>query len=157
MAAVVPVAGAVAVLLAPMASHKLRRRVAFIWGPYAIGMLTVLGMMYSPIRGFWFLLPLTGLTLNTPFVIAELVIPADMVPREHLGAATGLIMTVGYFAALLGPWVSGAVWDVTGSVTGVMTSLVIAYLAGIIIALFVPEPFPRSKKTLIKPVRLEIL
>ena len=154
MAALVPITGLVAMLVAPTLSNKLRRRVIFIWGSYAVGLLVVLAMIFSPISGFWLLLSLTGLIINTPFVIAVFVIPVDMIPRERLGAATGLIMTVGYIAALLGPWVSGAIWDMTGSVTGVMISLIIAYAIGIVISLFIPESYQGEKVVNVKPTSL---
>ena len=138
-AALVPFFGVIAMLVAPALSNKIQKRAVFVWGPYLVGIVTIFAMIYSSINGFWVLLPLMGLIINTPYVIAVFVIPVDLIPRENLGAATGLVLTVGYFAALIGPWVTGRVWDATGSVTGVMVSLMIAFAIGAVIAFFIPK------------------
>lgn len=72
------------------------------------------------------------------------MMPLDLFPREKVGASTGMIFTVGYFAALVGPFASGKIMDMTGNINSVMISFIVMYVIGVIIGFFfIPDPLKK--------------
>jgi cyanate permease len=69
----------------------------------------------------------------------SLVLPADIAPRGHTGAAAGMVLGIGYAASALGPVIAGVVRDVTGSFQAALLLLVGLGIAMIALSLVAPE------------------
>ncbi len=62
--------------------------------------------------------------------IPILALPVEMVPKEQVGAASGLVLSIGYAGGVIGPLMGGRILDITGSL-----SLSLVVLAGTSIAI----------------------
>jgi CP family cyanate transporter-like MFS transporter len=152
MAGILYISGFVANMVSPTLSAKLNRRAVFIWESFVVGVFVTIGVMFAPMDALWILFPLLGLILNTPYAISVFMMPLDLFPREKVGASTGMIFTVGYFAALVGPFASGKIMDITGNINSVMISFILVYVIGAIIGFFfIPDPLG-SRDSVQRPI-----
>ena len=68
-----------------------------------------------------------------------------MVPKEQVGAASGLVLSVGYIGGIIGPLIGGRILDVTGSLSLSLVVLVGVSIAMAGVAIMLPETGPRAK------------
>jgi CP family cyanate transporter-like MFS transporter len=129
-----------AILFFPSWSDRLGRRRPPIFVAAACGLAGVLGLLVLPAADPWrWIWPaLAGLAVSGLFAMS-LVLPADIAPRGHTGAAAGMVLGIGYAAAALGPVVAGAVRDLTGSFQAALLLLVVFGIAMIVLSFIAPE------------------
>lgn len=136
-----------AIILFPSWSDRLGRRRPPIFVAAVCGLVGVAGLLAAPAAEPWrWVWPaLAGLAVSGLFAMS-LVLPADIAPRGHTGAAAGMVLGVGYAAAALGPVVAGVVRDVTGSFQAALLLLVGFAAAMIALAFVAPElPQPSAR------------
>ena len=68
-----------------------------------------------------------------------LTLPVEIMPKEQSGTASGLVMSIGYFGALIGPVVSGYILDVTASFNLVFYILIGVSVATVAAGLMLKE------------------
>lgn len=130
--------GIPSVLLATIASTKLGRRKPLLWAPGILMAVAALLAPYVDLRNSWLLMALVGACTTTRFTTI-LSLPIEIMPKEETGTASGLVMSVGYLGALLGPLICGRILDATNSF-----HLVFLVLTGVsaltsVLALALPE------------------
>ena len=134
-------------LFIPRFSHKLGLRKPFLWIPAITLALAAWGAMYVSIPLSWSFMVLLGVALNA-FVPIILALPIEMVSKEEVGAATGLVLSVGNIGAFIGPLVGGRIFDLTGNLHLFLLVLVGISVAATAIAFRIPETGPKVRSTL---------
>ena len=136
-------AGIPAVFLIPWVAYKLGLRKPVIWICTITAALAALSAMYIPVPLFWPLMVVLALQGGAFSIIFAL--PVEMVPKESVGAASGMVLSVGYMGALIGPWVAGRILDVTGTLDLALIMLIGVAVVWTCIAFIIPETGPRAK------------
>ena len=134
-------------LLIPRLSHRLGLRKPFLWIPFITLALAAWGAIYISIPLSWPLMALVGIAFNIALPII-LALPIEMVSKEEVGTATGLVLAVGNIGGIIGPLVGGRIFDLTGSLNPFFPVLVGISVAATIIAFRIPETGPKARSTL---------
>jgi len=92
----------------------------------------------------WPLMHLAG-TVYTAMFITILALPVEMMPKEVVGAATGLMLSIGYIGGLIGPLIGGHILDRTGSLDLSFLILIGVSIAAAGIAFRLPETGPKAR------------
>lgn len=106
--------GIPAFFLMPRISYKLRVRRPFLWVPAILLALVAWLAIYVDLPMIWLLMAVVGVAEATQFTTL-MALPAEMMPKEEVGRASGLILSIGYIGAIIGPLICGRIWDLTGS------------------------------------------
>jgi len=125
--------------LAPRLSYKLGVRKPFLWIPSIILTLAPLWAIYITVPMGWPLMTMVGI-LDSTRTITVLALPVELMPKEAVGRASGLIVSVGFSGGVVGPLVGGRILDLTGSIDLSLLVLIGISVAAIAIALKIPEP-----------------
>jgi CP family cyanate transporter-like MFS transporter len=133
------------IFLIPWASHKLGLVKPFIC-------ISALGLafaswvaIYIPVPWGWPLMVFIGILL--PIFPLLLSLPVALVPKEWVGTASGMTLSIGYLGALVGPWLAGYLLDVAGNLNPALFVLIIAGFAFAGFGLLLPETGSRRGKT----------
>ena len=128
------------ILFFPSWSDRLGRRRPPIAVAAVCFLAGVIGLIALPAAEPWrWVWPaLAGLAVSGLFAMS-LVLPADIAPRGHTGAAAGMVLGVGYAASAPGPVIAGVVRDVTGTFQAALLLLVGFGMAMIALSLVAPE------------------
>ena len=137
IASIIPWAAIPGMLLMPRLSDRLGLRRPFIWGPSLVLAITALVAIQADLAQSWVVMALVGISIPTRF-ITILTMLVELVPREHVGTASGLVF-VGYLGGAIGPFTAGNILDLTGSFDRAFLVLVAASVAALIIAFRLPE------------------
>ena len=137
----------------PWASHRAGVVKPFIWGA-GLGLTFVaLAAIYISIPLCWPLMFILGILVAIfPLLLA---LPLRLVPRELVGMASGMVISIGYLGALVGPWLAGYFLDVAGTLNPAMVLLIGAGIALGGFGVLLPETGSRSKTKKSKMVREE--
>jgi cyanate permease len=79
-----------------------------------------------------------GITTGGTFPMI-LALPIELLPRESAGAASGMVLSLGYTAAIFGPWLAGRILDATGSLNLVLVLLAVSAVAWTAVGFAMPE------------------
>ena len=131
-------------LLAPRLSYKLGLRKPFIWVPCIIMAFASLWAINATVPMGWGLMALVGIAHSTRFATI-MALPVEMMPKEAVGAASGLMFSVGHIGAVLGPLIGGHILDFTGSLDLSLIVLIGVSIATAGIAFKIPETGPRAR------------
>jgi cyanate permease len=73
-----------------------------------------------------------------------MTLPIEMMPKEEVGTASGLVLAIGFTGGGIGPLIAGRILDLTGSLD--LSFLVLAGLsiASAGIAFMIPETVPKA-------------
>ena len=74
-----------------------------------------------------------------------LALPVEMIPSKSVGAASGILISVGYAGGVLGAFSGGRILDLTGSLDNSFLVLVGLSIAAVILALKIPETGPKAR------------
>ncbi len=125
-------------LLMPRLAYKLGLRKPFIWIPAIVLAGAALGARVITLDMSWIIMVVIGIAGMTPFPII-LALPVGMVPKEEVGAASGLVLSIGYTGGIIGPLVGGRILDITGSLSLSLVVLAGVSAAMVGVALMLPE------------------
>ncbi len=124
--------------LIPWASYKVGLRKPFIWACAIVTALASWSAMYISVPLFWPLMIVLAITGNVAFSMI-LALPVEMVSRESVGAASGMVLSIGYTGALVGPWVAGRILDATETLNLAIILLIGVAVVWTCIAFIIPE------------------
>jgi len=116
-----------AVFIIPRLAHKLGLRKPFLWAPVII------------------LASAAWAVININLTVTTMALPIEMVPEKDIGTASGLMIGIGHAGGLIGPWISGHLFDLTGNLNLSFLLLAIIAIASIGIAFRLPETGPRAR------------
>ena len=100
--------------------------------------------MYIPVPLFWPLMAVLAIAGNVVFPMV-LALPVEMVPKESVGAASGIVLSIGYTGALVGPWVAGRILDITETLNLALIMLIGVAVVWTCIAFLIPETGPKAR------------
>lgn len=110
------------VFLMPLVSYKVGLRKPFIWISALVLAFLSSSAIFASVPFFWPLMVLVGITTGGTFSMI-LALPVEMVPKERIGMASGMVLSIGYIGGLVGPWAAGYLVDLTGSYDSVLIVL----------------------------------
>ena len=137
-------AGAPALFFMPRLAYKLGVRKPFLWIPGIVLALAALSVIHVTIPVSWLLMALVGVANVTRFTTI-LALPVEMMPREDVGVASGIVLSLGYTGGVLGTLVGGYILDITGSLDHSFLVLAGLSVVAVGIALKVPETGPKAR------------
>lgn len=126
------------VFLMPRLSYKLGLRKPFLWATSITLAFAAWGAIHVSLPLSWLLMILIGVANTTRFVTI-LALPVEMMPREDVGAASGLVLSIGYIGGVIGALVGGRILDLTRSLDLSLLVLIGVSLAAAGIAFRLPE------------------
>jgi MFS transporter, CP family, cyanate transporter len=126
------------VVLLSRLSARLGRRKPFLWAPTILLTAAAFAVPWVNVPLSWALMFVTGIGTSIRFATI-LALPVEMVEPGQSGAATGLMMSIGYIGALVGPLVGGYIIDTTGSYDWVFISLALVSAATVGVCFLIPE------------------
>jgi cyanate permease len=85
-----------------------------------------------------------GITVGGTFSMI-LALPVEMVPKESVGMASGMVLSIGYIGGLVGPWLAGYIVDVTGTLDLALVVLIGTAIVWACVTFLVPETGPRAR------------
>ena len=136
--------GIPAVLLMPRLAYKLGLRKPFLWVPSIVLAFASWGAIHVSLRMSWLLMALVGVANNTRFVTI-MALPVEMMSKEEVGTASGLVLSIGYIGGIIGPLIGGRILDLTGSLDLSLLILVGVSIAAAGIAFTLPETGPKAR------------
>jgi CP family cyanate transporter-like MFS transporter len=139
--------GIPAAFFMPRLSYKVGLRKPFLWIPAITLALAAWGARYVTIPLSWPFMAMVGIALNM-YIPMILALPVELMRREEVGRATGLVLSVGNAGAFIGPLIGGHIFDLTGGLNMFLLVLVGVSSAATAIAFRLPETGPRARKTL---------
>jgi cyanate permease len=74
-----------------------------------------------------------------------LALPVEIMPKESVGMASGIVLSVGYVGGLVGPWLAGYIMDATGTLDFALVVLIGTAMVWTFIAFLIPETGLRAK------------
>lgn len=126
------------VLILPWLSRKLGLRKPFIWIPSIVHAIAVYGVIFMGVSACWWLAALIGISQGIRFVTI-MALPVEMIPKESVGAAGGMILSIGFIGGIIGPLITGHLLDLTGSLDLSFFILIAVSIATAGITFKVPE------------------
>jgi len=130
--------GIPAVILATRLSSRLGLRKPFLWIPSIVLAFTAWAVIGVNLPMSWALMVLMGAATTTRFTTI-LTLPVEMVPQRQAGSASGLVMSVGYVGAVIGPLIGGHILDLTGSFPIIFFILIAISIVTTVIAFSITE------------------
>jgi len=131
-------------LLIPWASHMLGLRKPFLWGSAIVLALISWGAIYLSVPFFWFLMVIAGICIGGSFAIS-LALPAEIVPKDSVGTASGMVISIGHIGGFIGPLLAGYIMDATGTLNLDLIVLIGAAIVSACLVFTVTETGPRSR------------
>jgi CP family cyanate transporter-like MFS transporter len=132
------------VLLMPRLAYRLGVRKPFLWVPSISLGLIAWGAIHAGLSLGWLLMALAGISEVTRF-ITIMALPIEMMAKEEVGTASGLIFSIGFAGGVVGPWIGGHILDVTGSLDLSLLMLIGVSAAAAAVAFRVPETGPKAE------------
>jgi CP family cyanate transporter-like MFS transporter len=137
-------AGIPFVFLVPWVSYKVGLRKPFILACTIVTALSSWTAMYIPVVLFWPLMAVLAIAGNVAFPMI-LALPVEMAPKESVGAASGIVLSIGYTGALVGPWIAGRILDITETLNLALIMLIVVAVVWTCIAFLIPETGPKAR------------
>jgi len=132
------------IFLMPWASYKVGLRKPFIWVSTLILIFASWSAIYIPVQLGWVLMVFVGIATSGTFSIT-LALPVEIMPKESVGMASGIVLSVGYVGGLVGPWLAGYIMDATGTLDFALVVLIGTAMVWTFIAFLIPETGLRAK------------
>ena len=136
--------GIAAVFFIPRLAYRLGLRKPFLWIPGIALALVAWAATRADLTASWPIMALVGFALETRFVTI-MALPVELMPRESVGTASGLILSVGLAGGIIGSFVGGRVLDLTGNLDLVLIALIALSVAASILAFRIPETGPKGR------------
>jgi CP family cyanate transporter-like MFS transporter len=132
------------IFLMPWASYKVGLRKPFLWGSSIVLAFASWSAIYVPLSLGWPLMILIGITTGGTFSMI-LALPVEIMPKESIGMASGMVLSIGYIGGFVGPWLAGHIVDTTGNFDLALVFLIGTAIAWTCIAFLIPETGHRTR------------
>lgn len=120
--------------LFPLAAGRTGRPRPLLLAAAAVNAVGLAGLALAPLSASWLWGAALGVGLGGLFSIC-MMLPVTLFAPDQVGAATGVMLTVGYLLASVGPFMMGALRDLSGSyVVGLLAFLVLSAPMALMIA-----------------------
>ena len=117
--------GVPTVILVPiLLSGRHIPRKSFIWIPSVMYAFLSGAILYVNQISLWFLMIIAGI-INILRFNTLLTLPVEIMPKEHAGTASGVVVSIGYMGAVVGPLIAGQILDLTGTLQSVFFVILI--------------------------------
>jgi len=133
-----------AAFIIPWASYKLGLRKPFLWGSAIALAFVSWGAIYLSVPYFWLLVVIDGICAGGALAIL-FGLPAEMVPKDSVGTASGMVISIGHIGAFIGPWLAGYILDATGSLDLDLIVLIGAAIVCACLAFIVAETGTKAR------------
>ncbi|MFC2045123.1 CynX/NimT family MFS transporter [Chloroflexota bacterium] len=130
-------------LLMPRFANKLGLRKPLLWIPSIALTLVPLWAMYITVNLGWLLMIIVGILDSIRTVVIR-TLPIEMMPRETIGTATGMIMSLGSAGGVIGPLIGGYILDLTGSINSSLMVMIWISVAAVVCIYKIPETGQRT-------------
>jgi CP family cyanate transporter-like MFS transporter len=130
--------GIPSVILLSWLSAKLGRRKPLLWGSSILLIVAMYAALLINPTLSWVLVLFAG-AANAIRFSTILSLPVEMVDPRQAGMASGMVMSVGYIGALVGPLIGGIILDSTGTYEWIFRSLVIVAAVATVMVFLLPE------------------
>jgi MFS transporter, CP family, cyanate transporter len=130
--------GVPSVIIATRLSSRFGLRKPFLWIPSIMLAFTAWAIIVSNLPMSWVIMGLMGAATTTRYTTIQ-TLPVEMVPQSQIGIASGLVTSVGYVGAVIGPLVGGHILDVTGDFPIIFLILIGVSTATTVIAFSLKE------------------
>lgn len=125
-------------ILMPRLFRKLKSRKLVLWISSLTTALVAGGALGMNLASSWVIMILAGVAITSRF-ITLMTLPVEFVSAEEVGAASGLMLSIGYVGGIVGPLIGGYTFDLTGGLDLMLFTLVGVSVAAIIISLKLRE------------------
>jgi cyanate permease len=95
------------------------------------------------------IMPAAGFSILIIMIIAGIInilrfntllsLPVEIMPKKHSGVAGGVVISIGYLGAVIGPSMAGQILDITGSFQPIFTILAVLSLITMGLTLLLPK------------------
>ncbi len=133
------------IFLMPWASYKVGLRKPFLWASALVLALASYAAIYINVPLGWLLMVVIGIPVGGAFSMI-LALPVELVPKDSLGVASGMMLSIGYIGGLIGPWLAGHLFDITGNLNAALLVLTAVAIAWAFIAFLIPETGPKGRQ-----------
>ena len=128
-----------ATFIIPRLAHRVGLRRPFLWAPAITMVIAAWIWANISLDMSWLPMVLVGLA-DGAILVTVLALPLEMVPKEEVGAASGLLIAAGHIGGPIGPLVGGHILDITGDL-----NLALLLLVGVATAMiFMPFRLPET-------------
>jgi CP family cyanate transporter-like MFS transporter len=131
-------AGIPANFAVPRLSSVLGSKRRLLWGPSIALALVAFGVIHANLPLAWPIMAIAGFALVARFTTA-LTLPVDMIPKDKVGTASGLLLSIGYIGGVLGPLIGGQALDLTGGLDAAFMILGVLSLVSVVLPFRLPE------------------
>jgi cyanate permease len=137
-------AGLPAMFLIPFVSYKIGLRKPFFWGSGLLLAFTALWAIYVSSSWGWLLMVFVGVLVSGSFSMI-LALPAELSGGRSVGSATGMILSIGFVGGLIGPWLAGYLFDISGTLDWTLIGLFVIGLGWALAGALIPETGRRNR------------
>ncbi len=103
------------ILLVPMFYSRINiSKRLLIWIPSLIFAFLAIWILYASMFSIFLIMVIAGI-INILRFNTLLSLPVEIMPKENSGVAGGVVVSVGYMGAVIGPSMAGQILDITGS------------------------------------------
>lgn len=125
-------------LIIPRLSGKLGLKRPMLWISSLTMALVSWGALGMNVTASWFVMGIAGAASTARFVTL-MTLPMEFVDARDVGAASGVMLSIGYIGGIIGPLIGGYAFDLTGSLDLMLVTLIGISVAAIVISLKLPE------------------
>jgi len=125
-------------ILMPRLFQKLELKKRLLWISSLTMALVAGGALGMNLTLSWLIMLLAGVAMTSRFIIL-MTLPVNLVSREEVGSASGLMLSIGYAGGIIGPLIGGYTFDLTGRLDLMLFTLVGVSVAAVIISLKLRE------------------
>jgi CP family cyanate transporter-like MFS transporter len=130
--------------LVPRLSERLGARKPILWISSLVMAVVALGAVWMNIPLSWLVMVIVGVAMTTRFIIILMVV-VELVSVRDAGAASGIMLSLGYIGGIVGPLIGGYAFDRTGNLNVMLFILSAISVATIIISRRLPETGSKAK------------
>ena len=137
-------AGIPTVYFVPQIAYRLGLRKPFLWGPSLFLALASWLVISANLTMIWPLMALVGVANLTRWVIL-LALPVEIMSKQEVGTASGLVISIGALGGIIGPLIGGYILDLTGTLDLSLLVLTGVSIAAAGIAFRLPETGAKTR------------
>lgn len=130
--------GLPAIFLVPFFSYKIGLRKPFLWASGLLLAFASLWAIYLTFPWGWLLMAVVGITIGGSFSMI-LALPAELSEGKSIGSASGMVLSIGYIGGLIGPWLAGYLFDISGTLNWALIGLIVVGLGWTLVGALIPE------------------